>query len=128
METSRNEPSEPLSCPSFLPVAVLLVIYLHRICRAPSSSQPSRPSLLVTERNWQRLLFTLLRRAEKEHLHLTEPEEGSDLYSKEEIFSFDKVVHDRLVDCSASRKDAVAALDILGFSLPVEDLYLSFQN
>ncbi|CAL1153457.1 unnamed protein product [Cladocopium goreaui] len=146
MEMSRKEPKEPseplrsLSFPignpySFLPVAVLLVIYLHRICRISSSSgsslsssQPSRPSLPVTERNWQRLLFTLLRRAEKEHLHLTEPEECSDLYSKKEICSFDQVVHDRLVDWSVSRKDAVAALDILGFSLPVEDLHLSFQN
>ena len=64
----------------------------------------------------------------QEHLHLTEPEECSDLYSKEEICSFDQVVHDRLVDWSVSRKDAVAALDILGFSQRVEDLHLSFQN
>lgn len=115
-EEQEKEQSAKNPKPSFLSMAVLLMIYLDRLSL-------SSPPLDVTVHNWQRLVFTLMRLAAKEHLHLQlEPE----LYSKEEILAFNEVILGRLRYLPVSRKDAAAVLDLLGFpTLHVEDLKLS---
>jgi len=114
-EQEKEQPAKNPK-PSFLSMAVLLMTYLDRLSL-------SSPPLDVTVHNWQRLVFTLMRLAAKEHLHLQlEPE----LYSKEEILAFNEVILGRLRYLPVSRKDAAAVLDLLGFPTHVEDLKLSF--
>lgn len=114
-EQEKEQPAKNPK-PSFLSMVVLLMIYLDRLSL-------SSPPLDVTVHNWQRLVFTLMRLAAKEHLHLQlEPE----LYSKEEIVAFNEVILGRLRYLPVSRKDAAAVLDLLGFPTLHVDLKLSF--
>eukprot|EP00913_Durusdinium_trenchii_P022220 g20879.t1 len=94
---------EQLGGSSFQQLVVYLLVYLERISF-------STPPLHLTSRNWERLVFTLMLVAAKEHLHLqVEP----DLYSKQELHGFIGLLLQHLSYTAISRPDAAHARELL---------------